>query len=472
MTVKIFIDAADAVRERAGYAIDVLFEGVGLPVARAASAADADVVYSAEKPAGNALWLRATRSREWDGDDVEVVEQDGMPCIAARGEGCADLVRSAYSYLTGAPERLSPRDWAGRPIGTPEFRAFGLHRTPVVARYVEWLERGLPPDLLRGRVARWPNGKKYAVVLSHDVDGPFSSVLPSYAWGWTRRLAADGAWGGVPRAALSFVKAAVTYRGNPRRDPNLRFADWIDVARSLGGRQTFYVAVRSAAEKGTHPLDVSYDFRHPALLGELRGAIERGAEIGIHASIHAKLSQDAMTEERERLRDALGGYDVRGLRHHYWATDPESSERTSWLHAAAGFDYDSSMGLNDSPGFRRGMVWPFHPFDRERARRLPVLQVPPTMMDGGVFYRDVTAEEGEGEMRAHFAEVFARGGAAVLDWHMEQMNPTRLRGAGPLLVKVLRDLAEDSAVWWPSAAQVADWWRERRRAIEERGRTA
>ncbi len=457
MTLRLLIDAPEPIRARAAYALDVLFEGLGVAVQHVTD--NADVVYSARQPQTAALWLQASSDTDWDSLDIDIVQFEGMPLIVRKGHQACDVVRSAYAYLTGVPERSAPRDWAGRPVSDSNFRDFGLHAAPVVARYAAWLERQLPPG---ERIERWPHGKRYAVVLSHDVDGPFSGTLPSYAWNRVRAIASRGEWLDVPRALAWLAKVALRYRIDPRRDPNLKFGEWIDFAESLGGRSTFYVAVRSSSEPGAHPRDVGYDFRHPALLDSLRNAADRGAELGVHASINAKLSQRAMSEERERLSEALGGYVVRGLRHHFWATDPELPERTSWLHAGAGYDYDSSFSLNDRPGFRRGMAWPFDPFDRERGERVPLLQLPPTMMDGAIFYRDVAPEQGQAEMREHFAGVFAHGGAAVLDWHMEQLNPARLRGAGPLLLEVLRGLAADSSIWWPSAAELAEWWKQRR----------
>lgn len=462
MTLRLFVDVAEPVRVRAVWALSVLFEGIGVPVRDAVSASEAEVVYASEKPAGDVVWLQATRDRDWDGGAIALARLDTVPVIVAKDDPTPDIVRSAYAYLTGVPERLASRDWAGRPISDSNYREFGLHRIPVIAHYAECLERRLPPG---ERIPRWPHGKRRAVVLSHDVDAPFSGILPSYAWNRVRDFARRGEWRHVPRALGSFGKAALRYRTDPRRDPNLRFDAWVDFADSIGAQQTFYVAVRSAADRHAHARDVSYDFRHPALLGSLHRAAERGAEIGLHASIHAKRAPERMAEEREWLRDALGGYDIRGLRHHFWAVDPELPERTSWLHASAGFTYDSSFGLNDAPGFRRGMAWPFDPFDRERGERVPLLQVPPTLMDGNIFYRDVTPEEGQAEIRAHFGDVFSSGGAVVLDWHMEQMNPGRLRNAGPLLAEVLRELAIDNDIWWPSAAQLAAWWLERRQRL-------
>ena len=113
------------------------------------------------------------------------------------------------------------------------------------------------------------------------------------------------------------------------------------------------------------------------------------------------------------------------------------------------------------------MIWPYFPFDHERGERVPLLQIPPTLMDGGIFYHEVTPQEGLRQIRDHFREVFYVGGAVVLDWHLEQLNPARLRGAGPVLARMLGELAHDGDIFWASPLQLAKWWQERRRQITE-----
>jgi hypothetical protein len=478
MSARVYVDIPGPLRERAIYALGLLFEGVGIGAAIVNDAGVADVVYAAKQPESGALWIPAIECDAWDAVEVLPTDIGGLPFLIPTGaEARQDLVFSTYSYVTGAGEKSLPKDTWGVPIAFhAQFRNFALDRVPVVARYCARLSESLrqhKPETLSDCVERWPNGKRYAVVVSHDVDAPFSSLRPGYLAGRVSKLVGAGQWTALPLAAGAVLKSlllhAIHARPPAHRDPNLRFADWVSLGRDLGFFPTFYLAVRTAADPSGTAVDVSYDFRHPALLAQLRDAINQGAEIGLHASICARESADRLIEEKAWLEHALGGYRVRGLRHHFWAMDPAVPERTSDLHAAAGFEYDSSLGLNDTRGFRRGMAWPFHPFNREKNRRTPTLQVPPTLMDGGVFYRDVSPQVGETTVREHFRDVFDCGGAAVLDWHMEQMNPTRLRQAGPILVRVLRDLAEDSDIYWTTAAGMAEWWQERRRLIDAGG---
>jgi hypothetical protein len=157
-----------------------------------------------------------------------------------------------------------------------------------------------------------------------------------------------------------------------------------------------------------------------------------------------------------------------GVRHHYWAVDPQLPERTLWDHVAAGLQYDSSFGLNDIPGCRRGIAWPFQPFDRDRTKTVPILEIPPTLMDGGIFYRDISADTGHRELKRHFERVFQYGGSVVLDWHLEQLNPKRLHGAGPALSRILLELVDDSDIFWASPGELTTWWQDRRNRLRPR----
>jgi hypothetical protein len=202
------------------------------------------------------------------------------------------------------------------------------------------------------------------------------------------------------------------------------------------------------------------------MVSQLRRAVDAGWEVGLHASINARRVPSRVADERATLESAIPGLQVTGVRHHYWALDPELPERTLWHHVDAGLTYDSSLGIDDAPGFRRGMMWPFRPFDSERGEEVPILEVPPTLMDGAIFRTRVTAEEGRRRIEEHIGQVRKFGGAAVLDWHLEQLNPARLRGAGPVLGSVLAELAGDSDVFWATPAEIASWWRSRRARIE------
>ncbi len=115
------------------------------------------------------------------------------------------------------------------------------------------------------------------------------------------------------------------------------------------------VAVRSSAESGAHPADVVYDAADPEIVRAMQESIEAGWEIGLHASINCAHDPGRFSEEKAIL-ERLIGHPVRGVRHHYWNLG-NGLEQDTWLsHKGVGLDYDSSLGANDSAGFRRGLA--------------------------------------------------------------------------------------------------------------------
>jgi hypothetical protein len=472
-----FLDVEPPTDARADYALGVLLEGVGVAGVRVGDARDADLVYSASRPAGvdsSALWIPAVAPRDWDAPVASVSWSGslpflGLPLSEESNPIPGDLLHSAYALLSGAAEDDQPRNVVGVPIGEQHaLHRAGVLQQPVIALYCERLVSLLRPR--REPVPRWPGGKRYAVVLSHDVDAPF--LRPPWSF-FARRLAgtlARGAFRASAHGLAQTVKVAASTRlarlPEPERDPNFCFDAWADLERMVGAQSAYYVAVTTSADPAGSSRDVTYDFRKPELVAQLRQAVAVGWEVGLHASINSHRGADRLRSEREQLEQVLGdGYRVSGVRHHYWAVDPDRPERTFWRHQEAGFTYDSSLGLSDVPGFRRGMAWPFDPFDRERGRPVPLLQVPPTLMDGAIFYRDVGPEEGRALIREHLERVRRAGGGAVLDWHLEQLNPMRLHGAGSALRDVLLELAGATDVYWSTPGRLADWWRDRRRQI-------
>ncbi len=388
------------------------------------------------------------------------------------GGPSGDLLYSSWLVLTGALEGAEPKNRFGVPIvGKSSALYQAVVRRPLVGTYVLFLSQALR-TLFGDRftpIPRWPNGADYAIVLSHDVDRPLSRpTADHYKLRVVRDLRAQQ-FVAASRSIAGYFKN-VLLRGDSglqsASDPNFGFDKWMAFEQTLKTKSAFYVAVRHSAEEGAAWEEVNYDFKHPAIIDRLRFLTDSGWEVGLHASIACQSEPHRFAIERQLLSDAVGK-EVRGLRHHYWALDPVKPQRTLKQHADAGFDYDSSLGFNDAPGFRSGLAWPFNPIDGEALRFLDIFQLPPTLMDGGIFYTSPTTSEGEAAIHNHIRSVAAIGGAVVFNWHVAQQNPIRLSGAGPALVRVLSQLSGDSAVYWATPEEVVDWWSERRRLIAQ-----
>ncbi|MFT4604173.1 MAG: hypothetical protein ACI9W4_000901 [Rhodothermales bacterium] len=479
MILQVRLDIAPDEVTAAKHVLDILCDGLGIAYREVPTAADADLAYAVREPVDlstSAIWVK--RNTDW----TLVGKPGARGCTAfPTGLALADafsLARRDLLQVSGDVARVRTDALAltGHVISGHAERmvaknAFGVPRVSEAG--AEWMARAVVSELIEAlatsiavrfpgfqdRIQRWPGGASAALLLTHDVDRPQRRPTSAYYRQRIARHVADRAPKAAVRAMAGWARTRAQFGPAmpPAEDPNFGFDHWRSLERGLGGRGCFYVAVRSSAERGAHPADVAYDASSPEMIAAMRKMIEAGWEIGLHASIHAATDPGRFAEEKARLEKTLGGYEVRGVRHHYWALNPANPDETWTRQRRAGFVYDSSLGSNDGPGFRRGLAWPLATGEGQ------VLQVPPTLMDGGIFYAKPTQAEGERAIRRHLREVFALGGAAVLDWHLEQSNPNRLSGAGPALEEALSLVRGRSDIWVATPSDVADWWFERTR---------
>lgn len=479
MILRVRLDIAPDEISAARNVLDVLCDGLGIAYREVASLVDADLVYSRRPPhelSRRAIWIRRTPTWKLSGQ-AGAIGCSPMP----HGEALTDAFSVARKQLLQFSEAvvhvrtdaiaLTDHVISGRADRLASKNAFGIPK--VTEPGAEWMGRAVVSELVEAlataiavrflgfqdRISRWPSGKSAALLLTHDVDRPHSRPTASYYRQRIARDLADRAPKAAARAVAGWARARAQFGAEklPAEDPNFGFDYWRELEQGLGGRGCFYVAVRSSAEHGAHPADVAYDASSPEMTAALRKMIAAGWEIGLHASIHAATDPGRFAKEKAQLESILGGHEVRGVRHHYWALNPTDPDETWRRHWRAGFAYDSSLGTNDGPGFRRGLAWPL------MTGKDQVLQVPPTLMDGGIFYAKPTRAEGESAIRRHLRAVFALGGAAVLDWHLEQSNPERLSEAGPALEDALTIVRDRSDIWVATPSEVTDWWADRTR---------
>ena len=485
MTIRYYFDIGGRWVPHARYALSVVLELIGARGVSCNQAGEADLVYSYKRPENlrsDALWIRAEESGNWHDPSPLVSTFDGLRILSLgsspeptgdRNACNADLLYSSYGILTGILERSQRRDqWGVIICADSTSMREGLLQRPVVAEYARYLKLRFERIGVKGNwLPLWPDGKSFAIVLTHDVDDPFSY---STAWYYARRLRRVHVSRGPSTFAISGIGAIkqtlLSLLGklpDLGQDKNLGFEMWREMEGRLRAHGTFYVATRSSAEFGTDARDVRYDFSHPLIADALRRAVDSGWEVSLHASINAKANDHWIIEERQRLERILTVVSIPGVRHHYWALDAEIPERTLWQHVDAGFAYDSSFGLNDEIGFRRGMVHPYDPFDPERNKTIPIIEVPCTLMDGGIFYKVISVEDATRALESHVRQVASAHGAVVLDWHIDKFNNIRTPGAIESLRNVLFSYAADNGVYWASAIELAEWWKKRRMALAE-----
>jgi peptidoglycan/xylan/chitin deacetylase (PgdA/CDA1 family) len=242
-----------------------------------------------------------------------------------------------------------------------------------------------------GERPRWgPDQAPFAVALSHDVDvvSRRHASLATAMTGLSRAIRATRGPGWSARQAARWAYKLASTPFQRGRDPAWAFEYWTETEARRGYRSTFFFFPESV--RRPHPDDACY--RWSDRLGFERGflrvrdlmreLVNRGWEVGLHASIHAARDGDLLAEQRDAMEQAIGST-VESVRFHYLSWD---SALTPELVHAAGFRADGTLGYNLDTGFRAGTAFPWRLVSPSTGAALDVVEVPLHLMDGSLVH--------------------------------------------------------------------------------------
>ncbi len=319
----------------------------------------------------------------------------------------ADIIASAYFLLTRYEELLRPdvRDRLGRFPGTESLghRAGFLHR-PVVDEYAQLLRTWLAEAGLRCR----PRAEEFRALLTHDVD-----FLRKYR----RRDDPLRMLGKVclGRERIRSLGESLLVPLGIGRDPYDTFNELLNLDGTSSDHATprrsafFYLASEDRRNR-------TYDICSPQARRAIDLAFDRGAIVGLHVSLEAGQQSEKIPEEARRLALACG-FSIHHSRHHYLTL--QEIEHAHRL-AAAGLDWDSSLGFADVAGFRLGVCRPVQLFDPIRFQTIGVEEHPLVVMDGTLasrHYMGLDEEEAFHCCRGLIEQTRRHRGEFVALWH-------------------------------------------------------
>lgn len=440
----------------ARYGLSQLLMAVGVRHTFAAEA-EPTIYYGTDERLGRAavIWIQPNESMRGFTPSPPLRIVEGRPLSF-------DVARATVYWLALESEKVvSSRDEHGRIAGpdSPLGRIDALH-SPPVETYARCLTDLLwKYDLVRAFIPRWPQGRKYAVALTHDVDQPERpSAVVSQAW---RTLTAAG--GGPRRAYWALANEIRTHGllgaiGFPTRRREWDFDEVCGFEASLGLRSAFYFS--AVHRRDGHPLDVQYDLtarRYRTLLSRIN---EQDWEVGLHAAYDTYRRQPPLDEQLAKMT-RLTTARTSGARHHYLMADPHDPIRSLTEHAAAGLLYDTSLGFNGVAGFRCGTALPFQPYHPSTGPIRDFVELPMTIADMHLPTHDTAAAISM--VRTHLETVRSLGGLAVLNWHVGHWHSTPAWRDS--YVAACRMLAEDSEAWVATPRDIARWWLDRTAAL-------
>jgi hypothetical protein len=179
--------------------------------------------------------------------------------------------------------------------------------------------------------------------------------------------------------------------------------------------------------------------------------VARRGEIGVHG-IDAWRDTAEARKEREQIQ-ALTHAPEAGVRMHWLFFDSESAGKLD----EAGFSYDSTVGYNETIGYRAGTTQAFKPLGTKR-----LLELPLHIMDTALFYPahlHLSPKQAMTRISDMVDDMKQFGGVLMVNWHDRSIAPERLWDG--FYAKLIEKF-ESAGAWFCTASEAAQWFRRRR----------
>jgi len=240
-----------------------------------------------------------------------------------------------------------------------------------------------------GQKPTWPDGKPFAVCLTHDVDVvSLYSLKQSLRSRKAQLLNSGGALQKVRSlvgVSIDFMRLGIRAK---QKDPLHCYERWLKAEKQCNAHSTFFFWPGLSAVTKRHRTDCMYELYDLVVFDNQRCTVtemireidQSGWEIGLHPSWYSFDDVDEMKRQKESLEEALGN-DIVSTRQHYLHYDIRV---TPAVQAEAGFKYDSTLGFNDNIGFRFGTCYPWNLYDLKNEKELPIKEIPLIIQDGAM----------------------------------------------------------------------------------------
>lgn len=394
------------------------------------------------------------------GNGLLTDEETDEPAAYVDRSGQRVFARIGYDLFAEVRKLLT----AGQPPANASMPALELHiaflRDLIIGRGIRLVE--IPPV---------PEGYPFITCLTHDVDNP---SIRQHRWDHTM-------FGFLYRAGFgslrNFIRGRIRIRSlltnwaavlklpfvhmGLATDYWRRFDDqYLELEKGLCS--TFFV-IPFKNDPGKTPHGSAPRFRAARYAArDISDAITKiitaGCEVGLHG-IDAWLDSSRGQEELEVIQ-SLTGVSKIGVRMHWLYYDQKSPAALEKVEA----DYDSTIGYNETVGYRAGTTQAYKPLQATR-----LLEVPLHVMDTALFYPAylaLSSRQATARIDRMINNVAKFGGCLTINWHDRSLAPERLWDG------FYRDLLQelkDRGSWFATAAQLSSWFRKRRSVVFETG---
>lgn len=256
-----------------------------------------------------------------------------------------------------------------------------------------------------------PVNMQPSILLTHDVD-----YLPSPINRGFLRFLRSLARQAVTRKSLknALLNTYVYGKSFWRNLPYYNFDKIVAGEATRGASSSFqFISGRK------HRHGPSYELDDPCLKNALKLLLEKDFEVCLHGSYRAGDEPLMLAEEKNALENILG-HEVIGHRQHYLHLHPASF--FAGIENAR-FQYDMSIGYNDTVGPRAGTYFPYRPYDINTAKAFSFWEFPLVLMDTTLATSYLfQPTEALCRSKKEIQHVIDAKGCVSIIWHQEQMG--------------------------------------------------
>ncbi len=288
-------------------------------------------------------------------------------------------------------------------------------------------------------VPRWPEGKRFALCLTHDVDR------------------VDKSWW---HCIFYFLKTRRVYQlrslfTKKRERPFWGFDRIMELEEKHGVRSTFFFLNET---KKVEPLKPStfglahgyYKIHDPRIVDIIKTLDSGGWEVGVHGSYDSYNNRELLAKEKVTLEGILGK-PVRGIRQHFLNLD---APRTWEYQRDVGFEYDATFGFRDRADFRDGKDAPYYPLGDG------FVEIPLAIMDGPLFKSSGGLEDAWKTCERLIGQAEKNGSLLTVLWHNNRFNEDEHPGQSVIYERIIEECQRRGA-WVATGGDVYEWWKNR-----------
>lgn len=387
-----------------------------------------------------------------EGTNVLIDESSGHPVVHLTSRHGRTIARIGYDLF----EEVRTLLLEGQPIANAAFPTLDLHIS--LLRHVI-VTSGAPLS----EIPPVPDGYRFTACLTHDVDHP--SIRRHRLDHTTLGFLTRAVVGSLVKALKGQMSLRTLLRNwaaalkLPLVQLGLAVDFWYEFDRYLqleGGRRStfFIIPFRGRPGRRAHgqaPKRRASGYGADDIADKIRGLSSHGSEIGVHG-IDAWLDTCSARKELDTIRQ-IARLQNTGVRMHWLYFTHQSPA----ILDRAGANYDSTIGYNETVGYRAGTTQAYRPLSATQ-----LLELPLHIMDTALFFPshlNLSFREARKRVTAIIENAAELGGVVTVNWHDRSIAPERCWD--DFYVDLLSELKRGGA-WFATAGEAVAWFRKRR----------